>query len=157
MSGVWLCKTEEGHRVLGGEGCHARQQLSHSEPCLPGGARRQGRGFEPASVQKPLREGRWLHRETLEKQFPAGFVENLWFDPDLEVSVKWATLYPFGSNRPLAGASDLVGTAGDSFPPGCPWSFPRTAVGSEEFLPRVFSEPRTWGQGLAHSRCLLSV
>lgn len=91
----------------------------------------QARGFEPSGVQKPA-QGRWLHREALEEQFPAGFVENLWFDPDLEVSITWATLYPFDSNRPLAGALDLLRTAGNI----CqfPWFFPRTAVGSEESL-----------------------
>lgn len=96
----------------------------------------QERGFEPSGVWKPA-QGRWLHRETLEKQFPAGFVETLWFDLDLEVSITWATLYPFGSNRPLAGALDLLRTAGNSFPPGSggfPCFFPRTAVGSEESL-----------------------
>lgn len=103
----------------------------------------QERGFEPSGLQKPA-QGRWLHRETLEKQFPAGFVENRWFDLDLEVWITWATLYPFVSNRSLAGGSAFLRTAGNSFPPGSggfPWFFPGTAVGSEESLLRLVCVP----------------
>lgn len=135
---VWLWAAEErrGASDPGEWGLRSAAAELISEPCLPGGVMQQERGFEPSGLQKPA-QGRWLHRETLEKQFPAGFVENLWFDLDLEVSITWATLYPFGSNRPLAGASAPLRTAGSSFPPGSggfPWFFPQTAVGSEESL-----------------------
>lgn len=131
VSGLGRAAGETRGAVVPGWGRGTRRPSHNLCPGVGvGGGGTDQAGFEPAGAQK-LGEGGWLCRELLEKQFPAGFVENLWCDLGLEV---WVPALSLRLTQAVRRSGRPFEDCWEKFPSREPTEIPDTAFGQLWFL-----------------------